>query len=271
MFCQKCGTQLPDGAAFCPACGWSAAQQSRPQPQPPKKNNTLLIVLIALVAALFIAAVVLTIVLVSRDSGSSDSGRDDSKTEEKDTGKDKDAAKDKDAGDDPDADDPGSGASDAGSVAKAAVLTWFASDADAMLDLLPDEFIKAIEESGVYLFGELYRSKSDLKDLFRDACRQLYRDVDLIAGLEPEDVKVEFGSTEKDREMTEALKAAVTDTYADDYGLKVKDAAVYNGEFTVTANGSKESFQFSVPLIKLGSKWYVDLFTLNELLWEPFI
>ena len=32
MFCKKCGTQLPDGAKFCPSCG--ATQESHPTPLP---------------------------------------------------------------------------------------------------------------------------------------------------------------------------------------------------------------------------------------------
>ena len=32
MFCKKCGTQLPDGAKFCPSCG--ATQESYPTPLP---------------------------------------------------------------------------------------------------------------------------------------------------------------------------------------------------------------------------------------------
>lgn len=43
MFCKNCGTQLQDGAAFCPNCGAPVAsegtqnaetQQAQPQPQP---------------------------------------------------------------------------------------------------------------------------------------------------------------------------------------------------------------------------------------------
>lgn len=32
MFCTRCGTQIPDGAAFCPGCG-APADNSPPDPQ----------------------------------------------------------------------------------------------------------------------------------------------------------------------------------------------------------------------------------------------
>ena len=34
MFCEKCGTQIPEGATACPACGNVIAAQAQPQPEP---------------------------------------------------------------------------------------------------------------------------------------------------------------------------------------------------------------------------------------------
>jgi len=43
MFCQKCGTQVPEGAAFCPSCGQASqtSQASQNPPPPPQysQNN----------------------------------------------------------------------------------------------------------------------------------------------------------------------------------------------------------------------------------------
>ena len=45
MFCKNCGTQLQDGAAFCPNCGAPVASEGtqnaetqQPQPQPAPQN-----------------------------------------------------------------------------------------------------------------------------------------------------------------------------------------------------------------------------------------
>lgn len=264
MFCQNCGAQVPDGNAFCPYCGTSTGQpRQQPWPQPPKKNNTLFIALVALVAVLLITTVVLVFVLVSRDSGSSDSDRDDSRTEEKDTGK------DKDTGDDQDADDPGSGASDAGSVAEAMAVSWFTADVDAMLDLLPDELIEVMEKSGIDLNGDFLESEKDLRDLFRRTCRELNQD--FLGGITLSKSDIKFGNLEEDRNKTEDLKDDVIDLYADEYDITVKDFAVYVGTLTATVDGERGSVDLYVPAIKIGSRWYVDLFNLNDLLWEPFI
>ena len=33
MFCEKCGNELPEGVAFCPACGAPTAAPAAPQPE----------------------------------------------------------------------------------------------------------------------------------------------------------------------------------------------------------------------------------------------
>ena len=34
MFCESCGSQVPDGQAFCSNCGTPIAQPAQPAPQP---------------------------------------------------------------------------------------------------------------------------------------------------------------------------------------------------------------------------------------------
>ena len=249
MFCQKCGTQLPDGAAFCPVCGWSAARQPQPQPlQPPKKNNTLLIVLLALVAVLFIASVALTIVLVSRDSGSS--GGSSSKTEEEDNSK--------------------SESSDAASVAEAFIVGLFTDDVDAMTDQIPEELYEVMVDMGEA--NTVSQMKRQVKNFFQEIIDDFYDELDILYRVDPRDVKVKVSGLKKDRDETNDLKDEVIDAYADAYDVTVKDFAAYTCTLTVTVNGEKETFDdFYIPLIKLGSKWYIDAYSVNNELFEPFI
>ena len=77
MFCGKCGTQIPDGAAFCPSCGNAvAAQPAVNQAEtvtalPKKKVNTNTIVGIVAVAAVVVAvAIILISIFAGGGSGS---------------------------------------------------------------------------------------------------------------------------------------------------------------------------------------------------------
>ena len=65
MFCGKCGNNVPDGAAVCPACG--APTGAAPAPGGAKKPNKKLIIGIVGVAAV----IALVIVLITSCGGSS--------------------------------------------------------------------------------------------------------------------------------------------------------------------------------------------------------
>lgn len=56
MFCKNCGNQIPDGVAFCAACGTAAAPAAAPAAAAaaPKADKSGLIKLIAIVAAIAI-------------------------------------------------------------------------------------------------------------------------------------------------------------------------------------------------------------------------
>ncbi len=56
MFCSKCGKEIPDNTVFCNFCGANqTASSDTAKPQQPKKNNTMKIVIIAVVAVVAFA------------------------------------------------------------------------------------------------------------------------------------------------------------------------------------------------------------------------
>lgn len=85
MFCNNCGSQIPEGTKFCNNCGASQdaspVAQATAQPAPPqmaeqvtpKKNNTLLIAIVAAIAVVAIAAVAI-FALSGKDDNSTSSG-----------------------------------------------------------------------------------------------------------------------------------------------------------------------------------------------------
>lgn len=246
MYCQNCGSRLPEGTSFCPNCGAGVGQQI-PAPKPPKKKNGLLIALTALVAVLFVATVVLVIVLVAggSDSGGSSSSRTDK--DDEDTGK--------------------AGASSAEAAAEAFIVGWFSDDVDAMLRQVPDELIEASVEKGVY--GSVSESRRDLKNTLQDAIDDLYDEV--LYNADSRDVKVKVSGLKKDLDETEYMENEVLDAY-DEFNITIKDFAAYTGKITVTVDGEKETFDdFYVTVVKLGNRWYIDVYSIFDELFEPFI
>ena len=69
MFCQKCGSELSDGATFCTKCGTPVVGGAVPAGQtaaPAKKKNTILILIVAGVVALgflFMLAIIAAIAI----------------------------------------------------------------------------------------------------------------------------------------------------------------------------------------------------------------
>ncbi len=47
MFCMSCGTQVPDGARFCPDCGAKQVQRTPVQPSEKKKKVWQVLLIVA--------------------------------------------------------------------------------------------------------------------------------------------------------------------------------------------------------------------------------
>ncbi len=85
MFCNNCGSQIPDGTKFCNNCG-ASQEVSQPvqtvqtapvqqQTVTAKKNNTLLIAVVAAIAVVAIAVVAI-FALSGKDNGGNSGGND---------------------------------------------------------------------------------------------------------------------------------------------------------------------------------------------------
>ena len=66
MFCPNCGTQIPEGAVFCPSCGARAAQPVAPVQPSDKLGTARTVALIAIVVqVLFLLIAVGEVVAIS--------------------------------------------------------------------------------------------------------------------------------------------------------------------------------------------------------------
>ena len=64
MFCGKCGTQIPDGAAFCPSCGNTAGAQAPVTNEVQQQVNAVPKKKVNLIAVGAIAAIVVAIAII---------------------------------------------------------------------------------------------------------------------------------------------------------------------------------------------------------------
>ena len=257
MFCQKCGTQLPDGAAFCPVCGSGTGQPPQPQPpqpqlpqpqpsqppqqpKPPKKVSTVRIVFIALVAALFIASVVLVIVLVSRDSGSSGSGSkgSSSKTEEK------------------------GGFSEPEDLLAYYVENVLAMDTRKLIENVPDAEIEAYADAEDISKSE---AKKEMLESLQDALDYLADEYDEI---DPEKVgKVSVEIRDKDTWTTKEVRA-FNEAYEDENGvaLNVEEGMTVEVKLTVKYDGDTYKYIASgIDVLKIDGSWYVYSFNIYDI------
>lgn len=165
MFCEKCGTQIPDDALFCPGCGQktsNGAQQAAPQsaqqsvqprpqmsyaPQQPAQNNSkkLIGVIIAIAAVFLVVAVIFGILILGKlgdkDDDSDKKGKKDNKTKTEQS-VDSDDEDDADESDDADSDDEEASAEDADSEDSDSEEAGASGDASA---LIAERFPKLVE------------------------------------------------------------------------------------------------------------------------------
>ncbi len=70
MFCSKCGSEIQDGARFCPKCGNSTIADNAGSANKPPKSTDKMVLLIGGVVAVVILSIVFTIILFKGAGGS---------------------------------------------------------------------------------------------------------------------------------------------------------------------------------------------------------
>ena len=230
MFCGKCGTHIPDGAAFCPSCGNTTGAQSPANPQPTanaqptayaqptaatkKKISTNTIIGIAAVAAVVIAVAVILICIFAGGGGS--------------------GAKSPEA-----------------VVEKYVKATVIDMDADAFLDCIHPDILKVAAED------EFDGDVDELKDQLREQMDGLKEMMDGFG----DSVKISYKILESEDIEDEDLDDII-EYFEDEYGVKVTAAA--NVTFEQRTQGEMmgqqvdQTQETSVTAIKIDGKWYID-------------
>ena len=230
MFCGKCGTQIPDGAAFCPSCGNPSGTQNQANPQPTanaqptayaqpaaatqKKISTNTIIGIAAVAAVVIAVAVILICVFAGGGGS------------------------------------GANSPEA-VVEKYVKATIIDMDADAFLDCIHPDILKVAAEDE--FDGDVDALKEQLQDML-DRLKEMMENFG-------DSVKISYEILESEDIEDEDLDE-IKDYFKDEYGVKVTAAA--NVTFEQRTKGEvmgqevDQTQENSVTVVKIDGKWYID-------------
>ncbi len=141
MFCGKCGTQIPDGAAFCPSCGNTAGAQAPVTNEVQQQVNAAPKKKVNLIAVGAIAAIVvaIAIILICVFAGG------------------------------------GAGAGSPEAVVEKYLDAYIDGDVDTYLDCIHEDILEAEADSEGYDLDEL---KDELKEMF-DAMSQSMEESDV--------------------------------------------------------------------------------------------
>lgn len=127
----------------------------------------------------------------------------------------------------------------AGDTAEKLIKSFMEGDAQGVIDLVPEEFLKTeAEEAGITLQEE--------KEM-------------LLGEMEPTDLKGMKISAKADHDSAygDEEKNDIISEYQQ-YGIKVKDARKTAVMVTMSYLDDKLGFTMYIPLIQLGRDWYVD-------------
>lgn len=243
MFCKNCGSQVPEGIAFCAACGTpvagapAAAAPVAAAPAAPKANNSNLIKLIAVIAA---AAIVLGLFIGLLGGGSPKS------------------------------------------VAKKYILASLEGDTKAMLELRPGKMVKYFEEEAMeddddqealFEYYEEYADELDV-DVKINNFNQYYKACKKIGKASNEEaygkgykfsVKVVDVKDMRNSDLEDIQDSFDTDEYEDYINPdKIKKGKKVYVKVTIDSDEAPESYIVTVKCVKYGGKWTVVGYTSDD-------
>lgn len=132
---------------------------------------------------------------------------------------------------------------------KATVDKYFGStlkaDAKGLISVYPDKVLDELLDN--------YESR-------KDAIEQINKTLEHVIERQYGDSKIKYSITYIDTEDISGDELReLKNYYADDYDLKIKEAMEVDVKLKTTVNGEEESETMTVPLVKIGSSWYIDV------------
>lgn len=142
----------------------------------------------------------------------------------------------------------------ASKVATKFVDSMFDGNGKAIINLLPNAVVdELVDQSG-------YDSKKEYIEDVDDTLKSLIKMLDK----EYDKWKVTSKVTDEDDVSNKTLRS-LKERYEDDYDLKVTEAKEIELKLTATIDGDKEDAEATVTVVKIGSKWYLDVNTLYNI------
>lgn len=117
---------------------------------------------------------------------------------------------------------------------------------EKMLSVFPDE-----------IMDEADLDKSDIRDL-----QEELEDI-----MDDEDIKISF-EIKDTKDVKRSTLRELQDLYDDAYDLEVTDAKTIKAKVTAEVDGDKEKETMEFGVVKIGGKWYMDIYNSNGLFYS---
>ena len=129
------------------------------------------------------------------------------------------------------------------------------ADMGNILDLMPDDMVD-------YAMDEMGYSRDDLTRELDSMGQQLKSSLDSIASFLGAEVELSHKVLNAQDVIGGSL-TALQEEY-EDYDVTVKEAKMVDVELTVQAGSFEQSSNMSIPVIKVGGSWYLDVLNMDS-------